>query len=66
MRCGPPDPHLLIEDEAGKLARAVQLAGAPGQHHTAAGHLVEPARLETVAHQFEGLLDARRDDADEQ
>ena len=44
----------------------MQLAGAAGQHDAAAGDLVEAARLEPVAHQLEGLLEARRDDADQQ
>src|SRR6266851_4419839 len=61
-----PDPDLLVEDQPGQFAGAVQLAGAAGQHHPAAGDLVEAARFEPVAHHFEGLLDARRDDADQQ
>ena len=50
---------------AGELAHAVQLAGAAGQHDAAAGELVEAASLEAVAHQLEGLLEARLDDADQ-
>src|SRR5712671_2318670 len=62
----PADPNLLVEDEPGQLAHAMQLAGAPGQYHAAAGDLVEAARLEPVAHHLERLLDAGRDDADQQ
>ena len=62
----PADPDLLVEDEPGEFARPVHLAGAAGQHDAAAGDLVAAARVEPVAHQLEGLLEARRDDADEQ
>src|SRR6202167_5948082 len=56
---------LLVENVAGQFARARQLAGAAGQHHAAPGRLVEARGDETVAHQLEGLLDARRDDSDQ-
>ena len=44
--CRPADPNLLVEDEPGQLAHAMQLAGAAGQYHAAAGDLVVAARLE--------------------
>src|SRR5947208_1907136 len=40
------DPNLLVEDQPGQLAGAVQLAGAAGQHHTAPGDLVEAERVD--------------------
>ncbi len=66
MRKRPADANLLVEDERGQLARARKLAGAAGQHDAAADDLVEARGFEPVAHQLEGLLEARRDDADEQ
>src|SRR5215468_1954048 len=62
----PPYPHLLIEDQAGKLSRAVQLTGAPSQHDPPARYLVEPACLQTIAREFEGFFDPRCDNSDEQ
>src|SRR5271154_6926136 len=53
------DADLLVENVAGQLARARQLAGAAGQHHAAPGRLVEARGGETVAHQLAGLLHAR-------
>src|SRR5579859_2495629 len=61
----PTDPYLLVKNEPGELAHPVKLAGAAGQHHTAPRELVRTAGFEAVAHHFEGLLDARCDDADE-
>src|SRR4030088_1629432 len=61
-----PDPDLLVENEPGELAHAMQLAGAAGQPHAAAGNLVKAARLKPVSHHLEGLLDTRRDDADQE
>src|SRR5712664_885316 len=55
----PPDADLLVEDEAGELAGPRQLAGAAREHDAAAGDLVVAARLEAVAHQLEGLFEAR-------
>jgi len=60
-----PEANLLVEDQAGEFAGAMQLTGSPGQHHAPSGNLVEPARFEPIAHEFEGLFDARRDDTDE-
>src|SRR5215472_3036060 len=62
----PAHPHLLVENQPSEFPRAVQLASPAGKHDPAAGHFVEAARLQPIAHQLEGLLDARRDDADEQ
>src|ERR1700689_4092791 len=59
------DADLLVENVAGQLAGARQLAGTAGQHHAAPGRLVEARGDKTVAHQLEGLLDARRDDSDQ-
>jgi len=61
-----PDSHLLVEDQPGQLAHPVQLAGTARQHDPPPGDLVNAARFQPVAHQLEGLLDARRNDADEE
>src|SRR5260370_33402787 len=41
----PAEPHLLIEDVAGQLARPMQLTGAPRQHNPPAGDFIEPPPL---------------------
>src|SRR5579885_2799803 len=60
------DADILVEDQRGQLAHPMKLAGAAGEDDAAAGDLVEAADLEAMAHQLEGLFQARRDDADEQ
>src|SRR6185437_5910780 len=59
------DPDLFVEDQRGQFTYTMKLAGASGQHDATPGELVEAAELKPVAHEFEGLLDARGDDADE-
>src|ERR1700746_3703071 len=48
----PPSPDLLVEDQSGELTSAVQLTCPTRQYHTSACNLVEPARLQTIAHQL--------------
>src|SRR3984893_10025038 len=62
----PADPDLFVEDQSGNVACPVQLTGAAGQHDAPARDLVEPARLQPIADELKGLLDARRNDPDEQ
>src|SRR6516225_355573 len=62
----PADANLFVEDQSGKLAHPVQLTSPTGQHHASPCDFVEPAGLETIAHQLKGLLDSWRNDPHKQ
>src|SRR6516164_3576301 len=62
----PADSDLFVEDQSSKLAHSMQLTSPSGQHNAPACDFVEPAGLETIAHQLEGFFYAGRNDPDEQ
>src|SRR5215467_9231551 len=62
----PSDPNLFVEDQRRELPRSVELTRTAGQYDPAAGDLVEPAGLQTIAHELERLLDSWRDNSNEQ
>jgi hypothetical protein len=64
-RNGPPDADFLVEDRRRDFGHAVELTGAADDDGATAGQLIHTAGLEPAAHQLEGLLDARPDDADQ-
>ncbi len=62
---GTAGTHLFVENRRPDIGHAVELTGTADDHRPSAGQLIHTAGLEPVAHQFEGLLDPRTDDADQ-
>src|SRR6516225_7416541 len=61
----PGDADRPIEDAGGEIGEPAQLAGAAGQDHVCARFDGEGRGGQPIAHDFEDLLDARLDDAND-
>lgn len=60
---GPTHTNLFVENAYGEIACALKLAGAAGENHPATGIGTKSAVVEPRPDEFEGLLDARLNDA---